>query len=622
MTSTEETKTTVFNVTNGQTEEYADSSIPAYNNLLWLDTDADGRYDTQVIGDGSTTFAQLPRTTRTHYPTADGEDLTITDEGVLQFASRPFAATSDPEVDGTSDISAIKVIKSPNYGYKRLRKGEVENAGYEIDKDATQTTTSSTEEYKSHTSIAMSDACTIYEVVHTHDLGGHVVRMPDDCILYFNGGTFYNGTILSNKTKVINLPKATSTAYQSGSTAEKYENTPHEIDIIGKIYNIYGREITVRGDVINRHTPLYYNYNLRETGTRYDKNGTNNAMRIARNTGLTDCIISVYVRNDYDKLEETELNQCVCNGNGCCSTCPFKSETTTCNLPFCPNDENIFNSKYFVSGTWENRNYRNKPTDIAKEIYLNGLSVKAFKFHINPATWREGGTLDERRKSVQEYCAFVYAYIRALSNKLDEFGIDNFDEVYIVNERADWTSNGSDVVDIIVNLAKAIRALGKTPRCSFAGEYQMAEAAPELCEVIEPAFNSYPTLSFKDGRTTPSDDKVTLLAEKYRSIGTLWKGRCDMQNIPLSEIGVRPNLKALRSPEHWGNNADVFYENSMVTFWTAFKEFARNMHFAYVCVWYWDEIYNNSGTDVPNSLKEFRREANIEDKMYNLFITM
>lgn len=32
-----------------------------------------------------------------------------------------------------------------------------------------------------------------------------------------------------------------------------------------------------------------------------------------------------------------------------------------------------------MSGYWRNPKYRNKPDDLAKEIYLNGLSVKAIK---------------------------------------------------------------------------------------------------------------------------------------------------------------------------------------------------------------------------------------------------
>lgn len=73
-------------------------------------------------------------------------------------------------------------------------------------------------------------------------------------------------------------------------------------------------------------------------------------------------------------------------------------------------------------------------------------------------------------------------------------------------ERGDLTDSGSTHVSIIRDLAQEVNAMGKTARCSFAGEYQMANADPCLYDCLKPAFNIYPSLSFKDGRSTPTDD--------------------------------------------------------------------------------------------------------------------
>lgn len=227
------------------------------------------------------------------------------------------------------------------------------------------------EEHHVYTVSPMMAPHTIYEVVHTHKLGGRVVRIPDDCVLWFNGGSFTEGTILSNKTKVINLPKATSKVEKHG---KKFMNTSAEIDIVGKIYNIEGQEITVRGDVINRHTPLCYNYEIRMSDYKYDKNGINNSMRLARNLGITDCIITMYIRNDYTEDSTNSINVSV-------------SDNET-DLDPTTDTDSIFNGKYYVSGYWASPKYRNKPFDLAREIYLNGLSVKAIKFHAG-SEWPE-----------------------------------------------------------------------------------------------------------------------------------------------------------------------------------------------------------------------------------------
>ena len=528
---------------------------------------------------------------------ADGQDITSVDNK-LQLASRPFGQN--------------------NYGYVRLRKNAIEESSFDEEllvmfrgekegEEEEGNAKSLEESHKICTASAMSATHTIYEVVHKHDLGGRVVRIPDDCVLWFNGGTFTNGTILSNETKVINLPRATSEVSKQGST---FVNTPYEIDIIGKIYNIYGQEITVRGDVINRHTPLCYNYEIRMSDYKYDSNGRNNAMRLARNLGITDCIITMYARNDYS-IKETENDV-------------YDDEKTNTDT------DSIFNGSCYMSGYWRNPKYRNKPDDLAKEIYLNGLSVKAIKIHAGDE-WNEDK--DKGGNDMPKYKEYICAYIERLSEQLAKLGVPDFQDVYIVNERGDLTDSGSTHVSIIRDLAQEVNAMGKTARCSFAGEYQMANADPCLYDCLKPAFNIYPSLSFKDGRSTPTDDLVKLMDERLATIGTFWQGRYDMSGIVLSEIGTRPALRALRAPEAYKeSDVGAYYGDAMILFWTAFAEFARKMNFEYICVWYWDRIcdwYEAAGcSDVPDLVVGERKYvlcnggSEIADRMYGIFIKM
>ena len=41
---------------------------------------------------------------------------------------------------------------------------------------------------------------TIYEICNEFDLKGQTVKIPDDCILFFNGGILYDGTVIGNNT--------------------------------------------------------------------------------------------------------------------------------------------------------------------------------------------------------------------------------------------------------------------------------------------------------------------------------------------------------------------------------------------------------------------------------------
>lgn len=63
---------------------------------------------------------------------------------------------------------------------------------------------------------------TIYEIKYSFDLDGKTITIPENCVLYFNSGKFYNGSISMDNTIVSTL----------------YEDVLSEVNISGSYYNI------------------------------------------------------------------------------------------------------------------------------------------------------------------------------------------------------------------------------------------------------------------------------------------------------------------------------------------------------------------------------------------------
>lgn len=63
---------------------------------------------------------------------------------------------------------------------------------------------------------------TIYEIRYNFDLDGKTITIPNNCVLYFTSGKFYNGSINMNNTIVSTL----------------YENVLSDVNISGNYYNI------------------------------------------------------------------------------------------------------------------------------------------------------------------------------------------------------------------------------------------------------------------------------------------------------------------------------------------------------------------------------------------------
>lgn len=113
-----------------------------------------------------------------------------------------------------------------------------------------------------------------YIIDNNIDLEGNTIILGENNTLDFVGGNITNGTLLSNHTKVINIPGG--------------------LDIIGQIYNSDSQEITIYGDVINRDIKLYFPW----MPYRGPKSGIDTAIRNMRNIGITECFCVLHVGND------------------------------------------------------------------------------------------------------------------------------------------------------------------------------------------------------------------------------------------------------------------------------------------------------------------------------------
>lgn len=78
------------------------------------------------------------------------------------------------------------------------------------------------------TQAMINKANTIYNIIRYIDLEGKTLTVPDNSVLNFIGGTIGNGTIIGNKTKVINLNVdrivLSGTWFDSGITSNRPTN--------------------------------------------------------------------------------------------------------------------------------------------------------------------------------------------------------------------------------------------------------------------------------------------------------------------------------------------------------------------------------------------------------------
>ncbi len=410
----------------------------------------------------------------------------------------------------------------------------------------------------------------IYTISSTIDLGNRIVEIPENCTIIFVGdGQFVNGTLISKNTRFVNLPRCDSNGHSSNP------NPTNPADIIGKLFNINGQEITVRGDVINRSTPVLFSHLVRYcTGYNEDSFNLCRGDNIPRNIGITDCLLQLHV------LGNDLLDACVTGGWGV--------------------------DQLLVANT---------PSRIAQEVYVNGLNVKGIKFHSK--VWRG---------SMYDYRLFVSQYTQSLIEEFQLLNLPLFTDVYIVNERGDWTDRYSLAIPEIRTLANIVSSYGLVPRVAFAGINQMLKADPLLYDCIKPAANFYPSLTFLDDElddflTDSTDLELRIkqrIEQEFEAITMeyfpentcFWGSDKNLVfNLALSEIGVKPYEKALRAPERYDDTAlGSPYKYAVTVFWQTIKRLASQMNFEYIDLYYSNELYDRATI------------TGLADEMYDLLI--
>lgn len=282
----------------------------------------------------------------------------------------------DEDIQSVNDGTGSNVLKLANRiynpvnfsgkGYKIIRKNIVEGKNV-------------------LTQDMVNEPNTVYEIRYDFDLNEQEITIPEGCTLDFKGGSLKNGVIYSNKTKIINIYK--------------------ELDVIGKIYNIGGNEITIRGDVINRNCKLYSYWCPISSGI-------DTAIRNARNIGITDWICVLHVVND--------------------------------------ENENF---------SIEEEKQAKTPEMLKDSILRNNIVIDAIKFHT------EGGFTDRGINTVKAYSDFVYNYIA----KCKELSIVFNSVFIVNEESDWTSSTNTELRECIIELANKIRDLGLEPCISYDG---------------------------------------------------------------------------------------------------------------------------------------------------------
>lgn len=432
-----------------------------------------------------------------------------------------------------------------------------------------------------------------------------VIMPPNSIIVFGSNGSIKNATVLSNHTMVVNIGDATSDSRGGKGICDEQVG---KVDIIGKIYNVQNQEITIKGDVIPSDcTPLLYNYIPHVCASyQYDDNCINHLTRRARNIGLTECIL----------------------------------------LLGCIYDTDYENNGHVIGG-WAHDTTPNSPEDLAKEAFINRLKVRAVKFHSNH--W--DGSFSDFFDFIYDYVDRLRKEIRRLNNDYPNYAVDVFNEVYIINERPDWTN-------CYCKLATEIRShipsteiqptqtredpeppdfTGLTWHISYAGRAEMTVSSPEYYDVINPELNFYPRLTIKQIDPTWNDTQLDAFIQKnkfveqvleyFTSMGAIWDGTKSFDgSIALSETGCCPNARALiKSAGNPNEEIGIFQENVMPLYWKIICEVAKTISFKYIVVFYHNWIYDDSRRRTNNvSLdgddpKIYRENANLVERMYNVF---
>lgn len=342
------------------------------------------------------------------------------------------------------------------------------------------------------------------------------LHIPDNCVLEFINNGYINGIIYSNKTKIINIPNS--------------------IDILGKIYNVEGSEITCRGDVIKRNTELLCaisEFPLAITSK----------VRNARALGISDFIIILHLDNS-------------------------------------EGDNNVR-----VADT-EPGGYT--PELLKQFIELNNIEVSSIKFHT------EGAYTDNGLSSFNGVCSFIKSYTQGCK----DIGI-SFKYVHIINEEdAKLYWNNSEYIDSVIDLSNFIYNLGYVPRIAYQGTYGISVSNKLLYDTnIVPDFNYYPTLDFRDSKSQFSYNTLESLKTYYKGFNYIWGGKYTLSDLYITECGCLPREKALRNTSQWRTEYLGDYNANIANiFWKYIIELCNSIRFKGICIWF-IEGYTEANVD-------------------------
>lgn len=409
-------------------------------------------------------------------------------------------ATQVDEEDTTTDKGKIKLKdrayepdKFSGKGYKILRKNIVCNIETGESKNIL-------------TQDMINEPNTVYEIRYDFDLNGETINIPNGCTLQFSGGKISNGLLISNNTRVINI----------------YE----DLYIIGKIFNGDNREITYKGDIINRNTRLLFPF-LPETYNN-DEYRVNIRVKNARLLGITDCIGILHLGLDDD------YNVYI-------------------------NEQNYINADNYIN-----------------RIKSNGMfnSLYALKFHT------EGGFDDTVDPSLwgNNWVNLIYNTVSELVNK----GL-NFECVYIINEQETWLSDTKyePYVSLLINKIQQLgKKVGVAHNSTTTIMYNILNS-----DAIVHDRNYYPRISLADDKTVVDSDLINTIVSREHFPSKIF-GVIDYRNVGVTETGVCGRLRSLRSPYSFGENLGEYNEHIYYIYFNALAEINKQMNFKRICLWF------------------------------------
>jgi hypothetical protein len=234
---------------------------------------------------------------------ADDEDLVSVDKGeslsVLKFADRPFS----PD-------------RFSGKGYKILRKNIVNSKNI-------------------LTQEMVNQPHTIYMIQYDYDLDGTTIKIPEGCILDFQGGSIVNGKVFSDNktTRIVNPPKITESNDKiffgvffdsnNGELTYRFEKINRPFEVVGQVattraskeywnarriginkYNIFLPHVFSNGEWsfgdsnIEEAIELYKKYNIFMYNIRFE----------VRTDDLSDDRILEYSNMVKDKIDKLMAN--------------------------------------------------------------------------------------------------------------------------------------------------------------------------------------------------------------------------------------------------------------------------------------------------------------------------